>query len=146
MRLQILHDGSRRKREDLRDASLRDKTGQVYGVRPARGGKVREVDDASREVARLLGHHSRLAERSLSSLGIRSVSPPGGGARRALGPSKQLRMRTSSEKPIFQKNFFLTESYAHRDEVVKAKRSDKKAVEEYLKFALTCLVSQVYII
>ena len=36
-----------------------------------------------------------------------------------------------------------TESYAHRDEVVKAKRTDKKAFEGYVTFALTCLVSQV---
>ncbi|CAI8007631.1 Protein NipSnap homolog 3A [Geodia barretti] len=34
------------------------------------------------------------------------------------------------------------ENYAHRDEVVRAKRSDKRAVEEYLSFALTCLVYQ----
>ena len=38
-----------------------------------------------------------------------------------------------------------TESFAHRDEVVKAKRSDKKALEGYLNFALTCVVSQVCI-
>ena len=40
-------------------------------------------------------------------------------------------------------NFVLTESYAHRDEVVKLKRDDKRAVEEYLKHALPCLESQV---
>ena len=36
-----------------------------------------------------------------------------------------------------------TDSYAHRDEVVKAKRSDKRAVEEYLKYALSYVESQV---
>ena len=44
---------------------------------------------------------------------------------------------------VIAEAIFYAENYAHRDEVVGAKRSDKRAVEEYLRFALTCLVSQV---
>ena len=44
---------------------------------------------------------------------------------------------------IIAEAIFCAENYAHRDEVVRAKRSDKRAVEEYLSFALTCLVYQV---
>ena len=35
------------------------------------------------------------------------------------------------------------ESYAHRDEVVMSKKSDKRVVEEYLNHVLPLLISQV---